>query len=142
MATKSTISVMPLQFWMRYYSDAPEGREENDLKRITPIVNRDGWYFDRSTGVEWYEYKGEAFLPRGKADMFKYHLQLLDAQVLTAREVAAYREMLRLRPKKAIRDSISEVLRLDGENKYLREIRQSSQKHALSFRRKHGLVKK
>lgn len=123
--SKSDISVLPLERWMTYYVDDPHGREENNLVRIPPILNRDGWYFNRRTKLEWYEYKGQAFLPRNSSggSMFEYHLQLLNAPVLTQREVAAYEEMIKLKPPKAIRDGIKNILRLDGENKNLRDIR-------------------
>lgn len=121
---KSDISALTLQWWMTYYVDSKHGRKENDLKKIDPIINRDGWYFNRRTKLEWYEYKGLAFLPRsGAGAMFLYTLKLLNAQVLTQREVAAYEEMLRLKPKKSIRTVVSEILDTDRENKNLRNIR-------------------
>jgi hypothetical protein len=109
---------------MIYYVDDECGQEENGLQKIEPIMHRDGWYFNRRTKLEWFEYKGVAFLPRSESGcMFIYHLRLLNAQTLTQREVAAYEEMLRLKPKKSIRVAISEILEADRENKNLRNLR-------------------
>lgn len=125
MPSKSDVSVLPLEWWMTYYVDDECGREENNLEKIVPIMHRDGWYYNRRTKLEWYEYKGQAFIPRNSnsGSMFQYSIQLLNARVLSRREVTAYQEMLRLKPERRIREAIAEVLRLDHENKYLRDLR-------------------
>lgn len=127
MPSKSDISVLPLEGWVSYTLDNEEDFSESDLKQIEPILHRDGWYFNRRTKFEWYEYKGTAFLPRSAKGgaQFLYTLKLLNSQVLTAREVEAYKEMLRLRPPKHIRNAIRDVLYYDEQKKYLREIRNS-----------------
>lgn len=127
MPSKSDISVLPLEGWVAYTLDNEEDFSESDLKQIEPILHRDGWYFNRRTKLEWYEYKGKAFLPRSAngGAQFLYNLKLLNSQVLTAREVEAYKEMLRLRPPKHIRNAIRDVLYYDEQKKYLREIRNS-----------------
>jgi hypothetical protein len=118
---KSDISVLPLQGWMRYYSDSPYGRQENDLKEIAPILHRDGWYYNRRTKLEWYEYRGQAFLPRDNKQ-FVYELGLLNAKVLTARELRAYKELLNLKPPKPMRDQINKLLQVNKEIRHLRMI--------------------
>lgn len=118
-----SISVLPLKSWMTYYVDDEDGIRENTLPPITPIVNRDGWYYDRKRKLEWYEYKGKAFIPRGNPSQFIYCLKLANAKVLTRREIEAYREMLRLPPPRAIRLALQDILRTDSEIKRLREIR-------------------
>lgn len=125
MTTKNHISVLPLNYWMRYYVDTTSGRAENRCKAITPIFNRDGWYYNRLTKLEWYEYKGFAFIPENSksGEMFKYRMKLLNARVLTTREVAAYKELLRVKPDKVVRDAIKTTLELDQEVKYLRNLR-------------------
>jgi hypothetical protein len=126
MPSKSDVSVLTLEWWMTYYVDDECGRKENNLKNIEPIMRRDGWYFNRRTKLEWYEYKGLAFIiPRNSnsGSMFLYNIELLNAPALTQREVATYREMLNLKPKKSIRVAIAEILRLDSENKNLRDLR-------------------
>ncbi len=106
---------------MIYYSDHPSGREENDLKEIPPILHRDGWYYNRRTKLEWYEYRGQAFLPRGSGD-FLYELGLLNAKVLTARELRAYKELLNLKPPKPMREQIIKLLQVNKEIHNLRMI--------------------
>lgn len=142
---KSSLCVLPLNSWMIYYVDDEDGREENRLPRIEPIVRRDGWYYDRKRPIEsreWYEYRGQAFITyKGSGDQFLYELSLANAHVLSAREVSAYREMLRLGVPKNLRSAIQDILRKDGEIKNLRDIRLSglrSYKRFLAFKESHG----
>lgn len=128
MPTKSDISVLNLQFWMKYWTEEESGIQErkscDHVSSILPIFNRDGWYYNRKTKLEWYEYKGEAFLI--KHQMFSYTLSTFNAKVLTTREVKAYREMINLNPPKHIKSAISKILYEDSNNKSLREIRLNS----------------
>lgn len=130
-----SLAVMPLQYWMRYYVDEEDGREENRYPPIKPILHRDGWFWDRLAKREWYEYSGHAFLISSNGSQFRYELALANTRVLSAREVRAYQEILRTRPPKAIRAEIEAALASDAEVKNLRDIRRNGLRRTLRFRR-------
>ncbi len=109
---KSDISVLPLEFWMRHYVDTAWGRAENDQVAMTPIFNRDGWYYNRRTKLEWYEYRGQAFITRSQKS-FVYELAVLNAKILTTREVLAYKEVMNLRPPRDLAAKIKHILYWD-----------------------------
>lgn len=117
-----SLAVMPLQYWMRYYVDEEDGREESRYPPIKPILHRDGWFWDRIAKREWYEYRGHAFLISNHGKQFGYELALANTRVLSAREVRAYQEILRTGPPKAIRTRIQAALASDAEVKNLRYI--------------------
>lgn len=118
------IVVLPTLPFMRYYIDDEDGREENNLPRIDPIIGHDGWFWDRKKKLEWFEYKGQAFVSYGgTGTQFRYHLKLLNAHALNTREVAALQEVVKLGLPKAITQPIREMLHIDEQNKELRRIR-------------------
>lgn len=134
---KSTLSILPLQPWMTYYVDFEEGREENRLPRIQPIIKRDGYYYDRKQKMEWYEYKGNAFVTHGgHGAQFRYELKLANAHILGVREVLAYQEMLKIGVPKSIRVQIKEILDTSREIVYLRDLRRSSYQIIKRFKEK------
>lgn len=130
-----SLAVMPLQYWMRYYVDEEDGREENRYPPIKPILHRDGWFWDRLAKREWYEYRGYAFLISNHGSQFRYELALANTRVLSAREVRAHQEILRTRPPKAIRAEIQAALASDAEVKSLRDISRDGLRATLRFRR-------
>jgi hypothetical protein len=129
-----SISVMPLQFWMMYYVDEEDGREENRYSPIEPILNRNGWFWDRYAKREWYECRGHAFLISNHGNQFRYELGLANTRVLSAREVRAYQEILRTRPPKAIRVMIQTALASDAAVKYLSDASRDARRGAMKAR--------
>lgn len=132
------ICCLPLECWMTYYIDDEDGREENRYSSMPPILHRDGWFWDRLAKREWWEHRGQAFLISTEGKDFLYNLRLANARALSAREVAAYREILRLRPPLDIARRVDSALRLDQEIKYLRSIRRNGLKRRLRFMRLRG----
>jgi len=118
------LSVLPLKSWMIYYIDEEWGVEGNRFPEIQPIINRDGWYYDRRRHLEWFEYRGQAFSISKDGAQFRYELQLANAHRLTQREREAYREVLRLgTAPKAVRTALASLLGSDYELRVLRDIR-------------------
>jgi hypothetical protein len=60
---------------------------------ITPVFNRDGWYYDRIAKIAWYEYNGMAWI-NDRTDDFLYELQCLNARWLNKDEVKAIKTLI------------------------------------------------
>jgi len=55
----------------------------------TPVVGRDGWYYDRHAKKAWYEYQDRAYV-EGRVDDFLYHLNVvLSTHSFTESELSA-----------------------------------------------------
>jgi len=67
---------------------------EDKFERLTPVFNRDGWYYDRLAKRSWYEWKGTAWTNKGCADQFLYELSQHDARMLEPAEVKAIRTLM------------------------------------------------
>lgn len=133
---RSDISRADVAWWMRQQFTDPDPSIEKELTVIAPVIGRDGWYRDRRKNVSWLEYQGQARMERSGNPMFAYRMRRLCSAWLTSKEVAAYRELLRLKPPRQIRKALSEILDLDQEKKELREVRRNSRLSMMRLRNK------
>lgn len=134
MTTKSNICCLPLQFYMKFYVDTERGQKENDLLIISPILGKQGWFYDRISKKEWYEYKGQAFL-LGDGKQFVYELSIANTKLLSQQEVKAYRAVLHNNPPKKLKRLITSILRMDEEAKYLIKNRRLAAKFGLKVKK-------
>jgi len=129
------ISCLPVEYYMKYYVDTPDGREENDNKKIEPIIGVDGWFYNRKLKFEWFEYKCEAYGLKSNGSQFKYQMFLHNVKILTRREVEAYTEVLRLKPSKQMARQILNLLSANSEVSNLRNIKVDGRLRLLRFKK-------
>lgn len=76
-----TLKVLPLEYWMEHDSNFPE---------ITPVLNRDGYFYETVSKRCWFELGGKAFdLERNT--QFLFELELLNHKPLSVEEVNAFK---------------------------------------------------
>ncbi len=83
------VKVLPLEFWMDSSS-----RFKDELKRfesITPVFNRNGYYYNRVLDVCWFETDDKAFVY--EVDTFKYTLESMCTRDLNCKQVSALVEI-------------------------------------------------
>jgi hypothetical protein len=135
MTTKSNICCLPLQYYMKSFVDTERGQKENDLLVIAPILGKEGWFYDRISKKEWYEYKGQAFF-LGDGKQFIHELSIANTKLLSQQEVKAYSAVLHNNPPKKLKRLITSILRMDEEAKYLIKNSLMAKKFALRAKKR------
>ena len=69
--------------------------ESEGFKRISPVFNRDGFYYNRIARRCWHEWQGTAWL--GEESMFLYELKLHNVRMLTHAERQAITTLMKYR---------------------------------------------
>jgi len=88
------LKVLSLEPWMIWREDSFYDKEdmlECVLREISPIFNRDGYYYHE--GFSWFEYSGEAYQVSSK--YFIETLDLLDVPCLRIEEIKAIETLLK-----------------------------------------------
>ncbi len=120
---RNRYKVMPLD---SPFNMEPEGWEFfevesclKDYEEITPIFQRNGWYYDRKEDFAWIEVNGRAWRDK-RTDDFLYRLSIQNHRPLADVERQAIEALMRrnMCPK-----ALRKLYRLDENVRHLRSIR-------------------
>lgn len=100
-----------------------------DLPEISPIIGKNGWYYDRDSKSAWFEYKGRAFVD-SSPDMFLYELSLENHRPLSIAERTAI--LILIRNRRADR-KLKDLYYLDEQWRQLRQVVRESAYHSYKF---------
>lgn len=86
---KNVIKCLPLDFWMEFkvLKNWDNFRTVKG-KEITPVFNRNGWYYNRLNKSCWFEVNGYAF--KTSINDFKFQLDLLNHNYMSDTIYFAY----------------------------------------------------
>jgi hypothetical protein len=62
------------------------------FEQITPVFNREGWYYDRLKKFSWYEWSGTAW--KAEVSQFVWELDQHNAKLLEPAEVKAIKTLI------------------------------------------------
>ena len=107
--------VLSLESWQKIHNN-----EEEKLKEIKPIFNRDGYYLSKD-GLCWFETNGRAFLY--EEEEFRFRLNLLNIPSLSLNQLDALKKVVKY--KIASKEQIKllrDIEFLEEQRKMCREI--------------------
>ena len=87
------VKVLPMANFLYGHMDEWYYYESCHMKRIDPVFNRNGRYFDRKEGVVWEECDGRAY-QEGRIDDFIYELKTLSHKPLSHTERQAIHALI------------------------------------------------
>ena len=109
---------LPLNSWQKPRDNDFSRRSfDNCIKygyeECSPVVGRDGQYYNHITKVYWFETKGKAYTnsKNSKADtQFLWEVKAHNTRVLSTKEKKAFREIINKTANKALRNQLTEYL--------------------------------
>lgn len=93
------LKILPLELEMEYSEYRYRSREQwiEELSEwstpISPVIGRDGYYYDRSNKRCWFEVEGYAF--KANPDQFLLELEMQNHKPLSDKEAEAARYLIR-----------------------------------------------
>jgi len=127
MGFQNRYKVLPLESWMIVDGDWVTWKDVQECAKgeIAPIMNRDGFYYDRATKMCWFEINGRAFLYEAKS--FLYSLSLFAHSPLSEKDADALRVTISSAAKRNINlNDLNELLQMDHEWKMIRDTYRSN----------------
>lgn len=128
---KNYLKVLSVPQWV-YHSPEDLNEASPDLCETTPVLNRDGYYYDRESGKTWIEFDHKAW-DYSTAEAFESDLKHIDPEM----ETSIYLDLLSLVKKYKISfKNLGRRFWTEYRTRELRDIRRKTALYCLSILRK------